>query len=177
MDPTKRRFRKIDRDAQRFVAQALGNTDLSLSDYDMIHAVRHRPGITQEELRRLYCLDKSTIARRAAKLEEAGYIRRRPSPEDKRRKELFVTEKGDALREAKVEAEAFYFDWLTAELTEAELALLRRLGETPFLPAAASYDRKVPVYLEDRERPREECAAAILGLAGKGLARLDYDIP
>ncbi|MCI8971811.1 MAG: hypothetical protein HFF99_10145 [Oscillibacter sp.] len=62
-------------------------------------------------------------------------------------------------------------------LTEAELALLRRLGETPFLPAAASYDRKVPVYLEDRERPREECAAAILGLAEKGLARLDYDIP
>ena len=98
MDPTKRRIRKIDRDAQRFVAQALGNTDLSLSDYDMIHTVRHRPGVTQEELRRLYCLDKSTIARRAAKLEEAGYIRRRPSTEDKRRKELFVTEKGDALR-------------------------------------------------------------------------------
>ena len=72
MDPTRRRIRKIDRDAQRFVAQALGNTDLSLSDYDMIHTVRHRPGVTQEELRRLYCLDKSTIARRAAKLEEAG---------------------------------------------------------------------------------------------------------
>lgn len=116
MDPTKRRIRKIDRDAQRFVARALGNTDLSLSDYDMIHTVRHRPGITQEELRRLYCLDKSTIARRAAKLEEAGYLYRRPSPEDKRRKELFVTERGDALREAKVEAEAFYFDWLTSEL-------------------------------------------------------------
>ena len=59
-------------------------------------------------------------------------------------------------------------------LTEAELALLRRLGETPFLPAAAAYDRKAPVYLEERERPREEYAAAILGL---GLVRLDYDIP
>ncbi|MEY8261966.1 MarR family transcriptional regulator [Oscillospiraceae bacterium 50-60] len=124
MDPTRRRIRKIDRDAQRFVAQALGNTDLSLSDYDMIHTVRHRPGVTQEELRRLYCLDKSTIARRAAKLEEAGYIVRRTSAADKRRKELFVTEKGDALREAKVEAEAFYFRWLTAELTEAELSVL-----------------------------------------------------
>ena len=86
--------------------------------------MRHRPGVTQEELRRLYCLDKSTVARRAAKLEEAGYIRRRPSPEDKRRKELFVTEKGDALREAKVEAEAFYFGWLASELTEAELSAL-----------------------------------------------------
>ena len=33
-------------------------------------------------------------------------------------------------------------------LTEAELALLRRLGETPFLPIAAAFDRKTPVYLE-----------------------------
>lgn len=124
MDPTGRRIRKIDRDAQRFVARALGNTDLSLSDYDMIHTVRHRPGVTQEELRRLYCLDKSTIARRAAKLEAAGYISRLPSPGDKRRKQLFVTERGNALREAKVEAESFYFEWLTAELTEGELELL-----------------------------------------------------
>ena len=38
-------------------------------------------------------------------------------------------------------------------LTEAELALLRRFGETPFLPAAAGLDRETPVYLEDRDRP------------------------
>lgn len=62
-------------------------------------------------------------------------------------------------------------------LTEAELALLRRFGEIPFLPAAAELDMKTPVYLEDRERPREEYAAAILGLAGKGLIRLDYGVP
>ena len=62
-------------------------------------------------------------------------------------------------------------------LTEAELALLRRLGETPFLPAAAAYDRKVPVYREDRDRPEAEYGAAIRGLAAKGLIRLDYDIP
>lgn len=62
-------------------------------------------------------------------------------------------------------------------LTEAELALLRRLGETPFLPAAAAFDRKTPVYLEERDRPPEEYAGAILGLAGKGLIRLDYDVP
>lgn len=156
MDPTKRRFRKIDRDAQRFVAQALGNTDLSLSDYDMIHTVRHRPGITQEELRRLYCLDKSTIARRAAKLEEAGYIRRRPSPEDKRRKELFVTEKGDALREAKVEAEAFYFDWLTAELTEAELAALVPLLDRLQLRSRDERRQGLAALLRDYEKTHSE---------------------
>lgn len=124
MDPTKRRIRKIDRDAQRFVAQALGNASLSLSDYDMIHTVRHRPGITQEELRKLYCLDKSTIARRAAKLEADGYLQRRPHPEDGRRKQLYVTAAGAALRDAKVEAESFFFQWLTADLTPAELDVL-----------------------------------------------------
>lgn len=62
-------------------------------------------------------------------------------------------------------------------LTEAELALLRRFGETPFLPAAAGLDRETPVYLEDRDRPGAEYSAAILGLAGKGLIRVDYDIP
>lgn len=62
-------------------------------------------------------------------------------------------------------------------LVEAEVSLLRRLGETPFLPAAWALDLKTPVYLEDRERPQEEYAAAILGLAAKGLIRLDVDIP
>lgn len=59
-------------------------------------------------------------------------------------------------------------------LTERELALLRRFGETPFLPVAAAFDRKKPVYREDGE---QAYAASILGLAGKGLIRLDYDIP
>lgn len=65
----------------------------------------------------------------------------------------------------------------TLELTAVELALLRRLGETPFLPAAAEYDRRLPVYLEDRDWLPEEYSAAILGLAGKGLVRVDYGIP
>lgn len=124
MDPTRRRIRKIDRDAQRFVVRALGNTHLSLSDYDMIHTIHHRPGITQEDLRRKYAQDKSTIARRAAKLEAGGYIIRRPHPEDGRRKQLFITEKGSAIRNAKVEAEAFYFQWLAEALNEEELTVL-----------------------------------------------------
>ena len=124
MDPTKRRIRKIDRDVQRFVAHALHNTSLSLSDYEMIQTVHHRPGITQGELCRRYSQDKSTVARRAAKLEREGYIQRLPSEEDRRSKHLYVTEKGLSLRNQKIDAETFYFSWLTAELTEEELAVL-----------------------------------------------------
>ena len=62
-------------------------------------------------------------------------------------------------------------------LTEGELALLRRLGETPFLPVAAGLDMRTPIFLEDPERTETEWAAAILGLSGKGLLRVDYDVP
>lgn len=62
-------------------------------------------------------------------------------------------------------------------LTPPELALLRRFGQTPFLPAASGYDMKTPVYMEDREQSQEAYSSAILGLAQKGLIRLDYDIP
>ena len=81
----------------------------------------------QEQLRKKYALDKSTIARRAAKLEAGGYIERRPHPEDGRRKQLFITEKGAAIRNAKVDAESFYYEWLTAELSQEELDVLRPL--------------------------------------------------
>ena len=90
----------------------------------MIHTIYHRPGITQEDLRRMYAQDKSTIARRAAKLEAEGYILRAPDPEDGRKKQLFVTEKGSLVRNAKLEAESFFFEWLTAELTPEELDAL-----------------------------------------------------
>ena len=89
---------------------------------------------------------------------------------------------GRGLHRAAVElvrapSQAVRADRILPLLTEAELALLRRLGETPFLPIAAAFDRKTPVYLEDPERPREQSAAAIQGLAAKGLLCLDYDIP
>ena len=95
MDPTKRTIRKIDRDAQYFVAQALGHSSLSLSDYDMIHTVNHNPGITQEELRKKYSQDKSTIARRAAKLEKEGKVTASETAQGKRRKKIFtITDAG-----------------------------------------------------------------------------------
>lgn len=64
------------------------------------------------------------------------------------------------------------------ELTEAEVALLRRFAQLPFLPAARRWDSEVPVCLEeDIPGGTEACSAAILGLEQKGLIRLDYDMP
>ncbi|MEY8386912.1 hypothetical protein AALC17_06360 [Oscillospiraceae bacterium 38-13] len=58
-------------------------------------------------------------------------------------------------------------------LTLPELALLRCLGQTPFLPIAAARDREKPICLEEPEAS----PAVLLALAAKGLIRLDYDLP
>ena len=75
-------------------------------------------------LKRLNEVRQVASEERAAKLEKEGYIQRLPSDQDRRSKHLYVTDKGLALRNQKIDAEVFYFSWLTAELTEEELAVL-----------------------------------------------------
>lgn len=62
-------------------------------------------------------------------------------------------------------------------LNEAELYLLRKLGEIPFLPVARRSDSTDPIYLEDQNYSTEEYSAVLLSLEKKGLITLDYDIP
>lgn len=66
-------------------------------------------------------------------------------------------------------------DWSLA-LTEAELALLERLAQTPFLPVGKALG-EYPIYREEQDRSPEEYGKAVLGLDLKGLVRLDYDLP
>ena len=51
------------------------------------------PGISQDKLARLICINKSNVARQAATLEEEGFLTRTPSPTDKRIMELHPTQK------------------------------------------------------------------------------------
>ena len=51
------------------------------------------PGISQDQLAKLICINKSNVARQAATLEEEGFLTRTPSPTDKRIMELHPTQK------------------------------------------------------------------------------------
>ena len=51
------------------------------------------PGISQDRLAQLICINKSNVARQVAVLEEDGFVRRVPSEADKRVMELYPTEK------------------------------------------------------------------------------------
>ena len=51
------------------------------------------PGISQDQLAKRICINKSNVARQAASLEEEGFLTRIPSPTDKRIMELHPTQK------------------------------------------------------------------------------------
>ena len=106
MDDTQRKITKIAREAAKFTVQTMKAEGIGTAEFDFIHLVRHKPGITQAEIRETLKIDKGAAARRAASLEAKGYLVRKPNPEDKRSQLLFATD-------------AFY-DWLIADLSEAD---------------------------------------------------------
>ncbi|NLA86873.1 MAG: MarR family transcriptional regulator, partial [Clostridiales bacterium] len=67
-----------------------------------------RPGVSQDFLAEFHAVDKSFVARVCGRLEELGYIDRRPNENDRRANCIFLTEKGGAIHS---EIMAFLLSW------------------------------------------------------------------
>lgn len=85
------------------------------------------PGISQDQLAKRICINKSNVTRQAAVLEEEGFITRRCCAVDKRVTELYPTQKAlDLLPQIS----GILTQWetcITADLTAEELVLLSDL--------------------------------------------------
>lgn len=96
-----------------------------------------KPGISQEGLARRLLVDKSTVTRVAAVLEESGYIERRNSTEDRRIIQIHPTEKTMALLPRINGAWDTWEERITKDLTEEEIGQLRELLRKMKLAARA----------------------------------------
>lgn len=65
----------------------------------------------------------------------------------------------------------------TLVLTEQEIAMLKLLGQIPFLPVARRADSMQPVFLEEGEIPCEQAGNVLQSLEKRGLISIDYDQP
>ena len=120
MDKTERKITKIAREVGKFTVQTMKEEGIGTAEFDYIHLVRHNPGITQTEVRERLKIDKGAAARRAASLENKGYLVRRPNPDDGRSQLLYATEKAENLKNSKAFIESIFYEWLLAELPEDE---------------------------------------------------------
>ena len=120
MDQTRRQITKIAREAGKLAVRMMKETGIGSGEFDLLHAVRHTPGISQSEICQQLNMDKGAVARRVVSLENKGYLVRRPSPEDGRVQMLFATEKAESLKCSKAAVETAFYEWLLEELTEEE---------------------------------------------------------
>lgn len=120
MDSTKRQITKIAREVNKLTVRQMRGTGIGTGEFDLIHTVRHNPGISQKDIVQLIGMDKGAIARRVASLEKKGYLIRKENPTDGRSQLLYPTEKAESLRDTKACVESTFYEWLTEELTETE---------------------------------------------------------
>lgn len=100
------------------------------------------PGISQDRLARIICINKSNVARQVAVLEEDGFVRRVPSAADKRVMELYPTEKTLEILPQISDMLMRWENCITHDLTDEEKELLSALLRKMSSRAAG--------YMEDR---------------------------
>lgn len=120
MDLSKRQITKIAREASKLTIRMMKETGIGTGEFDLIHTVRHHPGISQKEICTLLNMDKGAVARRVANLEGKGYLTRRQNPADGRGQMLYATEKAESLKRSKVSVETAFYEWLLEGLSPAE---------------------------------------------------------
>ena len=67
MDATKRKITKIAREVSKFTVRTMRAEGIGAGEFDVLHAVRKNPGITQAGVCRITGLDKGAVARQTAK--------------------------------------------------------------------------------------------------------------
>ena len=122
MDKTKRQITKIAREANKLVIRTMKEDGIGSGEMDLIHLVRHNPGLSQKEISVQLNMDKGAVARRTASLEQKGYLTRRENPADGRSQLLYATEKAETLKTSKAAVETVFYAWLLEGLDPAEQA-------------------------------------------------------
>ena len=121
MDQTSRKITKIAREVSKFTVRTLRADGIGTAEFDVLHAIRKNPGITQAGVCKILDgIDKGAVARQTVNLENKGYILRRENPTDGRSQLLYATEKAEGLKNSKAHVEARFYEWLLEPLTEQE---------------------------------------------------------
>ncbi|MGN1406414.1 MAG: MarR family winged helix-turn-helix transcriptional regulator [Erysipelotrichaceae bacterium] len=121
MDKTKRQITKIARETNKLLVKMMKEEGIGSGEMELIHLVRHNPGITQKEIVKELNTDKAAIARRVASLKKKGYLVCKDNPDDGRSSFIYATSKAEKLKMSKVLIEDTFYEWLTEELDDNEM--------------------------------------------------------
>ena len=128
-----RKVNMLSRCEGNYRTEKLGVSELAACHHSYVLAISNNPGLSQEQLVRHMCINKSNVTRHLAYLEKQGYVRRECSQADRRVMLVYPTQK---MLDILPEVRRITMEWnryLAADLTEAEFAqfqsILERLVE------------------------------------------------
>ena len=142
-----RQINIISRCAGLYRTDKLRGAELGACHHSYVLAICRTPGISQEELSRHICINKSGVTRHLSYLEEHGYVVRRQSETDRRVTLVYPTEKMQEMLPRVKEIVNEWNTYLTADLNEEELTMFRSV-----LDHIAQRAKK---YADDREESKE----------------------
>jgi len=90
-------FRRMQQIAVAIFVEECRVYDLTPVQYAALVAIRTHPGIDATRLSAVIAFDRSTLGNVIERLQAKQYIERKPAPEDKRIKLLYLTKSGTAL--------------------------------------------------------------------------------
>ena len=80
-----------------FMNRELKHMNLTEGQVPCLIALSHQPGTTQDDLAKMFHIDKGTIARAIQKLEDKALVRRIQDPENRRRYLLYLNKSGEEI--------------------------------------------------------------------------------
>ena len=90
-------FRRMQQIAVSIFMEECKAFDLTPVQYGALIAIHTHPGIDATRLSAVIAFDRSTLGSVIERLQAKDYIERKPAPEDKRIKLLYLTKSGDAI--------------------------------------------------------------------------------
>lgn len=120
MEPLMKYINRIHRCAGQYRNVRLPKTELKSHQHVYILHVCRNPGISQEQLAKRICVNKSSVTRQLCILEKNGYIMRRPDSEDRRLLRVYPTSEAEGIYPEVVRIMKEWNDLLFTELNEKE---------------------------------------------------------
>ena len=141
-----RQFRTIHRCQRLYISDQLKEYPLAARYYSLLLAVWNHPGFSQDQLARHLRMNKSSIARAVAQLEEQNYVKRAPCEKDQRIIRVYPAPNMEIaiplIRKAAKEWKELITVDLSAEELERFAWILERINQRAILAIDSQYDEE-----------------------------------
>jgi len=141
-----RKFRTIHRCQRLYIEEQLKDLPMVARYYSLILAIWNHPGFSQDQLARHIKLNKSSIARAVAQLEEQNYVERKVCEKDQRIIRVYPAVEMEQVIPRIRKAAKDWQSLVTADLSAEELDqfswILDRINQRAMLAVDSQYNEE-----------------------------------